>query len=157
MPICERHWADCNGDPTDGCETATTHPLYCDGDPRIEAAREPVIGFSPSGDPRGPGTFSAAALSRALGRWKPELARCYREVLADVPGVAGLVSYEITIDAGGCLKTRFARSTTHNPRLDHCVQEFLNRVRLSSAPESGEVTRMWDVVFYAGEAQTQGQ
>lgn len=152
MPICEAHWADCNHDYTDGCETPTKHPHYCDGDPRIEAEKRPSPDamFVPVGSPEGPGKMSPAAFDRGLGVFDVDLMNCYSASLAKRPMLDGAFEFAITVTKSGCLQWTLTNKDIDEPDLQHCVESIFARVRFGRAPKGGAVTFVYKAIFSAG-------
>lgn len=153
--ICESHWGDCNGDRLDGCETATRHRLYCDGDPRIVERSEPTILFTSEGESTGPGKLPLAVIHDALDRARPQLALCYADALRSERRMDGALLYELTLGSGGCLVAKLLEDPIRNRELGVCLVSFFQQVKFSRAPEGGAMTSRWQVMVYSGGELTE--
>jgi hypothetical protein len=153
MPVCEKHWGDCNRDYRDGCEEAIEHPVYCAGDPRIaeEASSKPLVEFSLREQSGGHGSFDAPTLRRGLARVEPQLLACYQGVLARAPELEGKLSYRLTLGERGCIAAKLFAGDVRSQDLEACVLAALADVRLPAGPRGGTVTFPCDVILLNGK------
>lgn len=147
MPVCASNWGDCNNDMSDGCEASISHPIYCNGDPRISEERTPTATLVPVGEKTGPGTISSLVMSAAFDRSRPLLVRCYEQVLASNPEARGTIAHRLMISADGCITAKQMTSDANSPALEQCVKSFFTQVRLSAPPAGGATEWTWEVVL----------
>ena len=127
-PVCADHWADCNKDYRDGCETPSEDGR-CAGD---EArATDPLASIdcmreSSLSEPYDCDVFAAAEEAATAA-----LAACYHRVLQAQPRAEDVVDYAVTVEPSGSVSTiTKLGAESSNSALEDCARSAIQAVRL---------------------------
>ena len=152
QPACAEHWADCNKDYRDGCETPSEDGR-CEGDAVVVS--DPLASItcmreSSLPDPYDCDVFSAAARAATAG-----LDECYRRALQVHPGVEDAVDFAVTVAPDGQVsKVAFLASESSIPALHECARSSIEGLRVHS-DGTAQIAATYPVraVFVAGGAE----
>jgi hypothetical protein len=155
LPGCEEHWGNCNRDYLDGCETPIKHPVFCDGDERINPAYGTFASTFLDGVGTGPGRFDDMDFARAMDDQSDQLDKCYKEVLNHQPALESSLRYEFTLGENGkIIKTKLVKNDPGSDPLQACVANIIERLHFDPGPVGGSVTYKYRINFITDTTQT---
>jgi hypothetical protein len=148
-PACADHWADCNKDYRDGCETPSEDGR-CEGDETI--ATDPVAAISCMRESSLPGPYDCNHFTSAADDGTSALDKCYQRVLRAQPGAEGTVDFAVTVASDGHVtEIVFLASESSNAALQACARSAISDLLVRSGT-SAQIAATYPVraVFVAG-------
>lgn len=145
---CAEHWADCNKDYRDGCESATDDDQCGRGEP---ARTDPLASVTCMRESLLSEPYDCNLFEDAADGASEALSACYRRVLSSQPRAEDAFTFAVTVGRDGRVeRVALLQSDAANDALQACAFQALSSVHVRGRAEVIAATYPCRAVFTPG-------